>query len=65
MTATRPEAIVVRDDSSREDLVEALAHLSFRAAREIHVVGTRDYPTPWDRRHGAIDQLLTQLEATA
>jgi len=34
------------------------------ASREMYVVGTADYPTPWDVRHGRVDQLLDEWEAT-
>lgn len=65
MTATRPEVIRVTDTSTRDELIEALTHLAFRAAREVPAVGSDEYPTPWDRRHAALNELLTQLEATA
>lgn len=64
MTATHPETIRVTDHSTRPELLEALTHLTFRAKREIPVVGTVDFPTPWDRRHGALNDLLDQLDAT-
>lgn len=64
MTATKPEIVRVRDDSSRAELVEAITHLAFRATREIPAVGNEKCPTPWDRRHEALNELLTQLEAT-
>lgn len=65
MTATRPEAIRINDDSTRAEIAEALTHLAFRAAREIHVVGTPEFPTPWDRRHVALNELLDQLDGAA
>jgi hypothetical protein len=43
---------------------EAITHLAFRASREIPAVGTEEFPTPWDRRHGAVNELLSQLEVT-
>lgn len=43
-------------------LLEALANLSHRAQREFPVVGTPEVPTPWDRRHAAINELLDLLD---
>jgi hypothetical protein len=47
---------------TRSEIVEGLAHLSRRAAREMPVVGNTGHPTPWDLRHKAIDDLLDELE---
>ena len=47
---------------TRSELHEALTHLAQRAAREFPVVGTSEFPTPWDLRHTAIDELLDELE---
>jgi hypothetical protein len=51
--------------AERDELAEGLANLVFAAKREMPVVRrlTTDEPTPWDRRHASIDQMLTDLEA--
>lgn len=48
-------------DSPATDLVEALANINERAKRIPHVVGSLELPTEWDRRHQAIDELLTLI----
>lgn len=57
-----PHAIRVTDTSTREELAEAMTNLCARARREMPVVGTADLPTPWDKRHEALDALLTDWE---
>lgn len=47
---------------TREDLIEGLTYLCFTARREFPVLGTPEFPTPWDRRHAQIDELLTELD---
>lgn len=53
--------IRINDDSTREELAEALTNLAHAAQREMPVVGTDALPTPWDRRYAAIDELLDRL----
>jgi hypothetical protein len=48
--------------ATREDLTEALRYLCHAARREFPVVGTPRAPTAWDRRHAAINELLSNLE---
>ena len=57
-----PDVIKVSDDSTRADIAEALRNLCQRARREMPVVGTAELPTPWDKRHHAIDELLDDYE---
>lgn len=57
-----PDVIRVSDDSTRADIAEAMTNLCARARREMPVVGTVDLPTPWDKRHEALDALLTDWE---
>ncbi len=57
-----PEAIRISDDSTRLEVIEALVNIGHRASRETPVVGSTEHPTPWDRRHAALDDLLAQLE---
>lgn len=54
---TAPEAPL-----TRAEVIEALANLCRAAKREMRVVGTEALPTPWDRRHRAIDERLTELD---
>lgn len=55
---TTPETIRITDDSTRGEIAEALTHLNRRAKREFPRIGTAEHPTPWDRRHTALDNLL-------
>jgi len=48
------------DQPTRVEIEEALAALAQRAAREFPVIGTADSPTPWDRRHAVINDLLEE-----
>ena len=54
---------VVSDDSTVDDIIEALGHVNADAKRCMRVVGTRELPTKWDARHGFINELLTKWEA--
>lgn len=58
MTATRPEAIRITDESSRADIAEALTHLAAYAARQQHHVDC----VRWVRAHERIDELLGDWE---
>jgi len=57
--------IVVTDETSADELAEALGHLVHAAKREMPVVGNPDHPTPWDAAHGRIDVLLDELDGKA
>lgn len=50
-----------------DDLAECLQHLCRFAKRQQCVVGTAEYPTPWDRAHrrmdGPLDDLLAKRHA--
>jgi hypothetical protein len=61
MTTTR-DITVITDQSTRDELVEALGHMNHRARREFPKVGTPEVPTPWDLRHASLNALLTDLE---
>jgi hypothetical protein len=54
----------VDTELERAALIEALANMCARAKREFAVVGTPLRPTPWDRRHHALNDLLDLLEHT-
>lgn len=51
-------AVVVTDETTKAELAEALANMLHRAKREMPRVGTVEHPTPWDKRHAAMDALL-------
>lgn len=59
------DIVRISDGASAEDCREALGHLCDAAKRLPHVVGTRECPTPWDRRHEAIDELLDLIDLAA
>jgi hypothetical protein len=48
--------------ADRAELIEGLRHMVHAARREFPKVGTLRAPTPWDRRHQSINELLTNLE---
>ena len=52
----------ITDESTRADIAEAITNMCARARREMPVVGTELLPTPWDKRHRAIDALLDDYE---
>jgi hypothetical protein len=57
-------AIRITDDDDQASIGEAIGHLNHLAKREIPVVGTPDYPTPWDTAHRRMDDPLDRwLEA--
>ena len=56
------DTIRVTDETTRAELVSALANVCERAKRIPHAIGTADLPTEWDRRHAQIDQLLDDLD---
>jgi hypothetical protein len=59
--STQP-IIRVTDETTRAEIAEALTNLGHVARREFPVVGTPRAPTPWDRRHQAINALLDDWE---
>jgi hypothetical protein len=56
--------MTIGDGEGREELQEALGHLVHRAKRCVGVVGTKEFPTPWDKAHGHIDNVLDLLDQT-
>lgn len=67
MTAvtTTPQVTTTPDDSNRAELEEAIGWLCQAAKREFPKVGNDTIPTPWDRRHAAINDKLTDWERAA
>lgn len=57
------ETLVIRDDSTHDDLVEALANLCGHARKQQYVVEklTTDVPTAWTRAHQRINAVLDDL----
>lgn len=53
-----PELLRVTDDTTKADIAEALGHVLHRAKRQTPVVGTAEFPTPWDTAHEMLDSLL-------
>lgn len=61
---TAQPLIHVTDDTTRDELAEALANLNTFAKRQMYVVEkfTTDSPTAWSRAHQRINALLTDME---
>lgn len=51
---------------TRAEIIEAVTNLALVAGREIYAIEkyTTDPPTPWSRRHAAINDLLDDLDRT-
>lgn len=43
-------------------IAERIAHLNHLAKREMAVVGSTKYPTPWDSLHARINTQLDELD---
>lgn len=56
------DVLRVTDETTRDELVEALGNMNRSAKRTMAVVGTDLVPTPWDRFHARINALLDDLE---
>lgn len=57
MSTTEGEAL-----ASRSEILAALDHANTTAKRLPQIVGTPDCPTPWDRAHRYLNQLLYELQ---
>lgn len=53
------------EEETVEEIEEALMHVSHTASRCFPVVGNEDNPTPWDKAHGQINDLLDARERAA
>ena len=53
--------VVTDTETSRADLMEYVGHLCHTAKRTPAIIGTDEYPTPWDSIHADIDQALDLL----
>lgn len=53
----------ITDDSTRDELAEALTHCCRTAIRAPHVFGDPDRPSTWDVAHKRLDALLDEWEA--
>lgn len=61
MTVTR-DIHVITDETTRDELVEALGHLCHAAKREFPRTNTTGVLTGWDKRHAAINSVLDDLD---
>lgn len=55
------ETIEPAEPATQDELKEALRYASAAAKRQPNVLGSKDYPSRWDRAHRHIDELLNQL----
>jgi hypothetical protein len=53
------------EDESREEIEEALSHMSHTASRCFRVVGNEKWVTPWDKAHNRINDLLDARDRAA
>jgi hypothetical protein len=53
----------ITDDSTREEIAEAITHCCRTAVRAPHVRGSDEHPSAWDRAHETLDELLCEWEA--
>jgi hypothetical protein len=53
------------EEESREEIEEALGHLSHTASRCFRVVGNEQWVTPWDKTHNQINDLLDARDRVA
>jgi hypothetical protein len=60
-----PQILRVTDDTTLEELAEALSTLNAFARRQQHIIGGREGLSAWDRAHQRIDKLLTDWQAKA
>lgn len=52
----------ITDDSTREEIAEAITHCCRTASRAPYVIGTDEHPSAWDRAHVRINALLVAWE---
>lgn len=52
----------LEDGATREEVEEALAHQVHTAKRTFAKVGSPEHPTPWDKAHVRINELLDVLD---
>lgn len=55
----------ITSTSTRADIATALTEVVHDAKREVGVIGTAEYPTPWDGCHRHIDVLLDAWQAAS
>lgn len=63
--AAPPRLLRVTDDTTCDELAEALGHLCRFAKRQQCIVGTLEHPTPWDLAHRKLDGPLDDWLAKA
>lgn len=53
--------LVITDDTTRDELAEAIVHANAFAERQPHVLGVSG-PSKWDTAHARVDALLEDWE---
>lgn len=54
--------MTVDEDTSAEEVIEALGHLNTEAQKCNQVVGNLVWESPWDKAHERINKLLDDLD---
>ncbi len=55
--------IVVTDQSTAEEVAEAITRVNALAKLSPRALGTGDEPSLWDRRHQLLDEMLTDWQS--
>ena len=56
-------SIRVTDESTRDEVAEAMTYVNGCAKESPRVIGTLEEPTLWDRRHELLNAMLTDWQA--
>jgi hypothetical protein len=54
--------MTITEDTTPEDVIEALGHLNGEAKKCRQVVGNSEWQSPWDIAHERINDALDKLE---
>jgi hypothetical protein len=55
--------LIVTDDTTRAELIEALGNQCDHAKRQPCILGTDTMPSAWDKAHARVDVLLDEIRA--
>ena len=55
-------SIRVTDESTREEVAEAMTYINDAAKTTPRLIGTSQQPTLWDRRHELLNAMLTDWQ---
>lgn len=58
-----PDLIPVTDETTRAEMADLLAMANRDTKRLPCVVGSREFPTPWDDAHEFLNELLDDWQA--